>query len=192
MTLGRLRTSLRTGAILARAGVVRFDRPDKLVRVGLTMLRWGPTPAAGYAISALRTPDRPAIHDERGTISFRELATQTNALAHGLRGLGVGEGDAIAILCRDHRGFIESSVAASKLGATLLLLNTSFAGRQIAEVCASENPRVLIYDEEFSELCAPAAAGRASVIAWQDSPDLDLPTIDGLIARSSSAPRRSR
>jgi acyl-CoA synthetase (AMP-forming)/AMP-acid ligase II len=182
VTLGRLRTSLRTGAILARAGVVRFDRPDKLVRVGLTMLRWGPTPAAGYAISALRTPDRPAIHDERGTISFRELATQTNALAHGLRGLGVREGDAIAILCRDHRGFIEASVAASKLGATLLLLNTSFAARQIAEVCASENPRVLIYDEEFSELCAPAAAGRASVIAWQDSPHPAHPTIDDLIA----------
>jgi len=41
-------------------------------------------------------------------------------------------------------------------------LNTSFAARQIAEVCASENPRVLIYDEEFSELCAPAAgAARA-------------------------------
>jgi fatty-acyl-CoA synthase len=182
VTLERLRTSLRTGAILARAGVVRFDRPDKLIRVGLTMLRWGPTPAAGYAISALRTPDRPAIHDERGTISFRELATQTNALAHGLRGLGVGEGDAIAILCRDHRGFIESSVAASKLGATLLLLNTSFAARQIAEVCASENPRVLIYDEEFSELCAPAAAGRATVIAWQDSPHPPHPTLDDLIA----------
>jgi len=186
VTLGRLGTSLRTGAILARAGVVRFDRPDKLIRVGLTMLRWGPTPAAGYAISALRTPDRPAIHDERGTISFRELATQTNALAHGLRGLGVGEGDAIAILCRDHRGFIESSVAASKLGATLLLLNTSFAGRQIAEVCASENPRVLIYDEEFSELCAAAAAGRASLIAWQDSPKPPHPTLDDLIAASPS------
>ncbi|HVC83869.1 MAG TPA: AMP-binding protein [Solirubrobacteraceae bacterium] len=186
MTLGRLGTSLRTGAILARAGVVRFDRPDKLIRVGLTMLRWGPTPAAGYAISALRTPDRPAIHDERGTITFRELAEQTNALAHGLRGLGVREGDAIAILCRDHRGFIESAVAASKLGATLLLLNTSFAGRQIAEVCASENPRVLIYDEEFSELCAPAAAGRASLIAWQDSPIPPHPTLDGLIAANPS------
>jgi fatty-acyl-CoA synthase len=182
VTLRRLETSLRTAAILARAGVLRLDRPDKLARVGLTMLRWGPTPAAGYAISALRTPDRPAIHDERGTITFRELAAQTNALAHGLRELGVREGDAIAILCRDHRGLIESSVAASKLGATLLLLNTSFAGRQIAEICASENPRVLIYDDEFSELCAAAAAGRTSVIAWQDSERPVHATLEQLIA----------
>jgi fatty-acyl-CoA synthase len=187
VNLGRIDTTLRTGLTLARVGVLRPDRPDKLARVGLTLLRWGPTPASGYAISALRTPNRPAIHDERGTISFAELQAQTNALARGLRGLGVVEGDSIAIFCRDHRGFVEASVAASKLGATLLLLNTSFAGRQIAEVCENEQPRVLIYDEEFSDLCAAAAVGRTSVIAWQDSAALAHPTIEALIASSSTA-----
>jgi fatty-acyl-CoA synthase len=185
--LARLETSLHTGLTLARAGVLRPERPDRLARVGLTLLRWGPTPASGYAISALRTPNRPAIHDDRGTITFGELQGQTNALAHGLRELGVREGDSIAIFCRDHRGFVEASVAASKLGATLLLLNTSFAGRQIAEVCAAENPRVLIYDEEFSELCAAAAVGRTSVIAWQESAEPGHQTIDELIAQGSTA-----
>jgi fatty-acyl-CoA synthase len=185
--LARLETSLHTGLTLARAGVLRPERPDRLARVGLTLLRWGPTPASGYAISALRTPNRPAIHDDRGTITFGELQRQTNALAHGLRELGVREGDSIAIFCRDHRGFVEASVAASKLGATLLLLNTSFAGRQIAEVCAAENPRVLIYDQEFSELCAGAAVGRTSVIAWQETPAPGHQTIDELIARGSTA-----
>ena len=182
-----MRTSLHTGAVLARAGVLRVQRPDTLVRMGLTMLRWGPTPAAGYRISALSTPDRPAIHDDRGTVTFAELDLATNALAHGLRELGVREGDAIAIFCRDHRGFVFSSVAASKLGASLLLLNTSFAGRQIAQVCEAENPRVLIYDEEFAGLCAAAAQGRISVIAWQDSEESAQPTIDRLVASSSTA-----
>jgi acyl-CoA synthetase (AMP-forming)/AMP-acid ligase II len=176
--------------VLVRAGVVRLDRPDKLVRIGLTMLRWGPTPAAGYAISRLRTPHRPAIHDDAGTITFAELDDATNALARGLRGLGVREGDAIAILCRDHRGFIESSVAASKLGATLLLLNTSFGGPQIAEVCAHENPRVLIHDEEFTELCRPATEGRIGLIAWQDGDAPAYTTLTELIASSSRAPLR--
>jgi acyl-CoA synthetase (AMP-forming)/AMP-acid ligase II len=173
--------------VLARAGVIRVERPDKLARVGLTMLRYGPTPAAGYAISALRVPNQPAICDEAGTITFAELDRATNALAHGLRGLGVAEGDAIAIFCRDHRGFVESSVAASKLGATLLLLNTSFAARQIAAVCEAESPRVLIYDEEFAELCAPAAQGRANVIAWPEGDSAREPTLEQLIASSSNA-----
>jgi fatty-acyl-CoA synthase len=190
--LARATDLLRKGAVLARAGVLRVERPDTILRAGLEMLRWGPVPAAGYAISALRTPGRPAIHDDLGTVTFAELDRDTNALAHGLRGLGVGEGDSIAIFCRDHRGFVYTSVAASKLGASLLLLNTSFAARQIGQVCAHENPRVLVHDEEFTDLCAEAAAGRISVIAWQDSPAPPAGglTIDALI--SSSSPARLR
>ena len=120
MTRGALKGTLRTAVILARAGVVRLERPDKLARVGATMLRWGPTPASGYHISAVRTPDRVAVHDDRGAVTFAQLDAQTNALARGLRGLGVREGDSIAIFCRDHRGFIDASVAAAKLGASLL------------------------------------------------------------------------
>jgi len=151
------------------------------------MLRWGPTPASGYRISALRTPRRAAIHDEAGTITFAQLDADTDALANGLRGLGVVEGDSVAVLCRDHRGFVEVSVAVAKLGASLLLLNTSFAAPEITEVCERETPRAIIYDEEFSQLCAGAAAGRTALIAWQDSPNPAAPTIAGLIASSSRA-----
>ena len=125
------------------------------------MLRWGPTPAAGYAISALRTPDRAgdprrARHGHLRASSTRE----TNALAHGLRELGVRRGRLDRdLLPRPPRLRRRPRSRPSKLGATLLLLNTSFAGRQIAEVCATENPRVLIYDEEFSELCAAGRGG---------------------------------
>ncbi|HUB75992.1 MAG TPA: AMP-binding protein [Solirubrobacteraceae bacterium] len=184
----RLANTLYTGIVLVRAGVIRLDRPDRIVRTLLLLSRWGPTPASGYAISAMRDPHRAAIHDDAGTIDFRELHEQSNALAHGLRELGVGEGDGIAILCRDHAGFVKSSVAASRLGATLLLLNTSFAGPQIADVCEREEPRVLIYDEEFIELCSQAAQGRTSIIAWHDEPVAEgFRSIDGLVAAGSRA-----
>ncbi len=52
-------------------------------------------------------------------------------------------------MCRNHRGFIEASVACSKLGAHSLYLNTSFAGPQITEVVAREDPAAIIYDQEF-------------------------------------------
>ncbi len=190
----RLLNTVFTGWTLARAGVLAPTRPDKIVRTLILLKRWGPTPASGYAISAMRDPDRPAVHDDRETVSFRELHEETNAFARGLRELGVGEGNGIAILCRDHAGFVRSSVAASKLGATLLLLNTSFAGPQIAEVCEREQPRVLIYDEEFIPLCAQAAAGRHTVIAWHDGPS-SFTTIDDLVAtgdRSNLNPPRDR
>ena len=62
---GRLATTLRTAATLTRAGVVRPHRPDRVLRTGLTLLRWGATPAAGYAVAAARYPDAVAVIDAR-------------------------------------------------------------------------------------------------------------------------------
>jgi|GEM_PF-5915050 len=52
---------------------------------------------------------------------------------HELRKAGVGEQDGVAIMCRNHRGFIDTTIACSKLGASALYLNTAFAGPQIAD-----------------------------------------------------------
>jgi acyl-CoA synthetase (AMP-forming)/AMP-acid ligase II len=155
----RLGTKLFTVRTLARAGIARPSRPDRLVR-GLRVLRaWGKTPAAGYGVSAARFPDAPAVIDERGTITFAELDRRTNAIARRFQADGLGPGKAVAILCRNHRGFVEATLAASKTGADMLYLNTSFAGPQIAEVCRAEGPVAMVHDAEFSDLVAEAAGG---------------------------------
>jgi len=178
----RLLDATFSARMLVRAGVVRFER-------------WGPTPASGYAISALRVPRGGAVSDDRGTVGFSELHEQTNALAHSLRERGVREGDFIAIFCRDHRGFIQATVAASKLGANVLLLNTSFAAPEISEICATERPAVVIFDEEFRERCA--AIGDALAITAFTPPGATprSPTLEELIAegsRKSLTPPRDR
>ena len=66
--------------------------------------------------------------------------------------MGVGYGDGVGIMCRNHRGFIEATLAAAKLGASALYLNTMFAGPQLVEVTRREGPKVLVYDEEFAGL----------------------------------------
>ena len=55
-------------------------------------------------------------------------------------------------MCRNHRGFIEVTLAAAKLGASALYLNTMFAGPQLVEVTRREGPKVLVHDEEFAGL----------------------------------------
>ena len=41
-------------------------------------------------------------------------------------------------MCRNHRGFVEALIAANRIGADVLLLNTSFAGPALAEVVNRE------------------------------------------------------
>ena len=48
--------------------------------------------------------------------------------------MGIGPGDGIGVMARNHRGFLETTLAAAKLGASALYLNTMFAGPQLVEV----------------------------------------------------------
>ncbi len=168
--LGQVSRKLFTAWTLARAGVVRPTRPDRLARAALALHRFGPTPAAGYTVNASRFPDEPAIVDELGTLTFVEVDRRTSSLAHGLAARGVREGDGVAIMCRNHRGFIEATVACSKLGAHALYLNTAFAAPQIAEVVEREGPVALVYDDEFENLVHDAGEGRLRFIGWHDGP----------------------
>jgi fatty-acyl-CoA synthase len=169
--------------VLVDAGVVRPMRPDRLLRFVQTLMRWGRSPAAGAIALADRFADETMVVDELGTLTFSEMHTRTNALAHSLSDMGVVEGDGVGIMCRNHRGFLEATFAASKLGASSLYLNTAFAGPQLAEVVERERPRALIYDEEFTGLLGEAGKGRKRIVAWHDSERCDDPTIDELIAQ---------
>src|SRR4051795_5242900 len=179
-----LTTKLHTVYALTNAGIIRPQRPDRAARVALAFLRWGPTPAAGYASNAARYPDDTAIVDELGTLSFKDVHERTNALAHRLREDGIGVGDGVAIMCRNHRGFIDAYVAVSKLGANALFLNTAFSGPQITDVAKREEPKAIIFDHEFADLVKDAGKRRKRYIAWHDPEEGKPkdPRIEDLIA----------
>jgi fatty-acyl-CoA synthase len=180
--LGALSHRLHVTRTLVGAGVFRPSRPDRIVRSLREMARWGPTPAAGYTVAAARFPDEPAVIDELGTLTFAELHRRTNGLAHALADHGINEGDGVAILCRNHRGFIEATVGCSKLGAHCLYLNTAFAAPQITDVVAREKPVALVFDQEFGGLVEEAGRRRKRFIAWADSGEKPAdPVLEDLI-----------
>jgi acyl-CoA synthetase (AMP-forming)/AMP-acid ligase II len=179
---GRLAYQLGSVKVLVDAGVVRPMRPDRALKLVQTLIHWGRSPAAGAIALANRFPDEPMIVDELGTLTFGDVHRRTNALAHGLSDIGILEGDGVGIMCRNHRGFIEATVAVSKLGAHALYLNTAFAGPQLAEVVAREKPKAIVCDEEFTGLLSEAGRRRRRIVAWHDSEECTDPTIEELIA----------
>ncbi|MDV3296532.1 MAG: AMP-binding protein [Brachybacterium paraconglomeratum] len=179
MLIDKELTALR---VLTSAGVIRPYSPTVLYRIVKALKDWGMGPAGGFTAMAARTPHRVALVDERGELTYQELVERGNALAHGLRDLGVREGDSVAVLCRNHRGFLDVTIAAGKLGADLLYLNTAFAAPQLGEVCEREKPAAIVYDEEFDELVDAAGIDLTRVHAWIDAEGgRDLPTLEQLI-----------
>jgi len=193
MLLSKELTTLR---VLTSSGVIHPYPPRVLVGIASALRKWGLGPAGGFTSLAVRVPDQVGVVDELGELTWQQVHERSNALARGLRELGVREGDSVAVLCRNHRGFVDATVAVAKLGADLLYLNTAFAAPQLGEVCERERPAAIIYDEEFDGLVEDAKVDVPKVHAWQDT-ETDLPTLEGMIRVGSTADltpptRRSR
>jgi fatty-acyl-CoA synthase len=176
---------------LAEAGVLRPVRPDKLALTMRVLARWGASPAAGITAAAINHPDAPMVIDEAGTLTFAAAHRRSNALARALAAEGVDEGDGVAVMCRNHHGFVEATLAISKLGANGLYMNTAFAAPQLADVVEREQPVALIYDQEFAGLLGQASeAGKAiglrRLVAWRESEDGEAgdPSLEDLISKT--------
>ena len=159
-------------------------RPDRMVRMALAPLQTGMGPATIVALGAARHPDHPAVIDERGMLTYAELDRRAAAVAAALHeDFGVGPNRALAVMCRNHRGFLEALLGGSRCGADLLLLNTDFSGPQLAAVVEREGPSVVIHDQEYAEACKHAGFGDRRVVAWHAG-DVEAPTLDMLIERN--------
>jgi acyl-CoA synthetase (AMP-forming)/AMP-acid ligase II len=161
-----LQTTIESVAVLARRGMLRPVRPDRLMRAGVAFARWGTTPATAAVVNAITRADQTALIDADGPLTWQELDRHTNAIARGFAELGLGAGGRIGILCRNGSGLVEATIASSKLGAHALMLNTSFSAAELRGVLEREEPRVIVHDEEFTDMvreAAPTGARRVVV-----------------------------
>jgi hypothetical protein len=168
----RLPIEAQALATIVNSGMIGPERPDRLLAMYRAFDRYGPVGAL-ITVAAIRHGDRTGLVDELGSLTYAEMDRRSNALAHALRARGIGDGDGVGILCRNHRGMFDASYGVLKAGARALYLNTDFAGPQAAEVCAREGARAVIYDEEFAGVVADVVAPQGRLVAWTDYRVLD-------------------
>ncbi len=152
----------------ARGAGAALTPPHKMVGVLRDLEAYGPAGAA-VSFAAAGFGDHPALIDENGPITFAELDRRSNALANALRERGFEAKQGLGVLCRNHRGLFEAILAGVKLGANTLLLNTDFAGPQLADVCKREDVHALIHDEEFTKVADAVELTIGKYVAWTDS-----------------------
>ena len=195
MKLGRAADARCTPAdVLVRAGVVRLERPDKLVRVGADAAALGAD--AGVRLRDLGDPHaeppgdpRRARDDHLRASSTRRPTPSPTACASSGVARGRRDRDPLPRPPRLHRGRRSPHRSSAR---RCCCSTPPSPRRQIAEVCARESPRVLIYDEEFTELCAGRREGRIERRSpGRTRPQPAHPTLDALIASGSTAALRA-
>jgi fatty-acyl-CoA synthase len=197
--LNDIRGRLAAARVLTSRGIVDLRRPDEAVRAFMAIRRYG---AFGGLLdhSAARYGDAPAITDERGTVSFRELDQASNALARGLAAKGIRPGSVIATLHRNSRDVMVTVSAANKVGVRTVLMNTGFAGPQLADVSARENVGCILVDDEFEDLLATLPSGTLrftgsrlhELTDHQSTSSLPAPRQPGGMALLTSGTRHNR
>jgi acyl-CoA synthetase (AMP-forming)/AMP-acid ligase II len=175
----RLSLEARAFLALVRAGVFGMESPRRLAAIAAALRAFGPFGGA-LRIAALRHGELPAVADERGVISFAGFDEQVDRLANALRGLGLGPGTNLGILCRNHRFALIAMFAASRAGLNTVPLNTAFSARQAAEVAEREDVDLLIHDAELTDVVAGIAPGHGRVTVAINDPAAD--GLDCLIA----------
>ncbi|WP_067824269.1 acyl-CoA synthetase [Nocardia inohanensis] len=175
---------------LRERGLTDLRNPGETLRTAMEARVFGP-PATIVRHTARVSPDLPALADERGELTYRELDERSNALARGLQRMGVKPGTVVGVLARDHRGLLLTMVALGKLGARLALMNTGFAKPQFAAVCERENVRAVLHDSEFLGLLDALPPELPRVLTWVDE-GTDIPsdatTLDRLIDANAKTP----
>src|SRR6202012_1708039 len=178
---------------IIESGTFRLENPLNYAAMAAEIAKWGEIGMLP-SFNARRTPDRAAIIDDDGEFTYKELDEAANAVAHGLLAKGVKGGDGVAILARNHRWFAIAEFGCARVGARIILLNSSFSGPQIKEVSEREGAKLIIYDDEYTKSVSKADPELGKLRALGTNPDSDEPsgsedeTLADLIERSSKEP----
>ncbi|UQI44943.1 acyl-CoA synthetase [Streptomyces sp. HU2014] len=124
-----------------------------------------PQPPNGFWALAAADPGRAVLVTPAGEAwTAGRLHSAANQLVRGLRGAGLREGDAFAVLLPNGAELLTAHLAATQAGFYLVPVNHHLVGPEIAWILADSGARVLLAHERFAAT-ATAAADEAGLPA---------------------------
>jgi len=121
--------------------------------------QWNDTPVAYGVDSVLtlfeaqvaRTPDQTAVAFDSQRLSYLELNSRANQLAHHLRGLGVGGDDRCGICIDRSLEMTTAVLAVLKAGAAYVPLDPAYPSERLAFMLEDAGGKVLLTSERVAE-----------------------------------------
>jgi long-chain acyl-CoA synthetase len=111
---------------------------------------------AGLHTIVTERGDAPALVDEFGVTTWRQLDERANRLIHTLRAAGLEQGDTIAIMCGNRRELFEILVASMHGAWVFVPVNWHWVADELAYVLKDAGAKVLFADARFADVAAEA------------------------------------
>lgn len=148
---------------LLRSGLLTPPAPLAGLRLLREARRGGTNPYTLLAVTTARWPDRTAIVDDDGALTYRQLRDVTESLARRLAADGIAPGQAFGVMCRNGRGFVAGVFAAALLGADVVPMSTEFRSDALASAIQAHHISTVVADDEFAERVRSADEAVATV-----------------------------
>ncbi len=111
----------------------------------------------GFWNFAQQDPDKLALVAPDGREWTRgELLAESNRIAHGLRALGLGHGDCVAVVLPNCAEFMAIYLAVTQVGMYLTPINNHLTGPEIAYILGDSGAKVFVGSAKFAEACQVA------------------------------------
>ncbi|WP_233890169.1 fatty acid--CoA ligase [Paraburkholderia flagellata] len=94
-------------------------------------------------------PEQQIVYRDRTRYTYRTLRDRIGRLASGLRAIGIGPGDTVAIMDWDSNRYLESYFAVPMMGAVLMTVNVRLSPEQIAYTLSHSRAKVLLVNTGF-------------------------------------------
>jgi long-chain acyl-CoA synthetase len=112
---------------------------------------------------AVHLPNAPAVIGEQGRLSFAELNARSNRFARLLRERGMKPGDNLALLCHNCFEFVETAMAARRIGVRLTPINFHLGADEVAYILRDCDAKVFVSAARFAGVAARASQGIAEL-----------------------------
>ena len=108
---------------------------------------------------AIERPGEVAIEYDGQQWTWAQWNERIDRVTQGLADAGIGRGDRIGLLDKNHPAGLELLFAAATLGAGLAILNWRLAGDELAYVLDDSGARILFVGSEFRDVAEHAGGG---------------------------------
>ncbi|MCX4098267.1 AMP-binding protein [Nocardia sp. alder85J] len=150
------------------------------------------SPAARIDTLARETGRRVAVVYEGSTYGYAALAEQARRLAAALARGGAGDGDRVVYLGGNSVTFLTTFLAAARLGAVFVPVNSRLTAPEVAIVLADCAPHTIVAEPEYRPIAEAAAPGPARLLSVPGDPALAVgeapPPWESLPAETPAAP----
>ena len=146
------------------------------------------------AAAALRFPDQVALVTGQRRVRYRELWSETQALANWLLSVGITPGDRVVILASNGATAVVAFWAVLSCGAVAVMVHPATKREKLLWLLADSGAAALVSEETLAPVFAPAIASSPDIkhVVVAGLPPAMLGNavaLDAAIAYGSSAPR---